>query len=114
MFDQHDITTSQLLVTSFDFASPERCQTLRDVMEQILHLGIVPLLNENDAVSGNQGLLNQCVPRSSVLDTNCLEIHFLITIRWPLLLLVALKLRSALSIHPPDSSLAVVDHFDRC
>jgi glutamate 5-kinase len=55
MFDQHDITTSQLLVTSFDFASPERCQTLRNVMEQILHLGIVPLLNENDAVSGNQG-----------------------------------------------------------
>jgi delta-1-pyrroline-5-carboxylate synthetase len=55
MFDQHDITTSQLLVTSFDFASPERCETVRNVMEQLLHLGIVPLLNENDAVSGNQG-----------------------------------------------------------
>jgi delta-1-pyrroline-5-carboxylate synthetase len=55
MLDQHDITTSQLLVTSFDFAYPERCQTIRNVMEQLLHLGIVPLLNENDAVSGNQG-----------------------------------------------------------
>ena len=26
-------------------------------MEQLLYLGIVPLLNENDAVSGNQGFV---------------------------------------------------------
>eukprot|EP00602_Paraphysomonas_sp_CaronLab_P000444 CAMPEP_0185018868 /NCGR_PEP_ID=MMETSP1103-20130426/1548_1 /TAXON_ID=36769 /ORGANISM="Paraphysomonas bandaiensis, Strain Caron Lab Isolate" /LENGTH=719 /DNA_ID=CAMNT_0027548899 /DNA_START=78 /DNA_END=2234 /DNA_ORIENTATION=- len=55
MFDQHDIATSQLLLTSFDFASPDRCKNIQNVMEQLLRLGIVPLLNENDAVSANQG-----------------------------------------------------------
>mmetsp|Transcript_13388 Transcript_13388/g.20133 ORF Transcript_13388/g.20133 Transcript_13388/m.20133 type:complete len:757 (+) Transcript_13388:137-2407(+) len=55
MFDQHDIRTSQLVLTCFDFASPERCQNIQNVVEQLLRLGIVPLLNENDAVSANQG-----------------------------------------------------------
>lgn len=55
MFSQFDITVSQLLVTSFDFTSPERRRNIQHVLSQLLALGIVPLLNENDAVSGNQG-----------------------------------------------------------
>jgi delta-1-pyrroline-5-carboxylate synthetase len=55
MFDQFDITVSQLLVTSFDFTSPERRRNIQHVISQLLSLGIVPLLNENDAVSANQG-----------------------------------------------------------
>eukprot|EP00596_Hydrurales_sp_CCMP1899_P005054 CAMPEP_0119049416 /NCGR_PEP_ID=MMETSP1177-20130426/64586_1 /TAXON_ID=2985 /ORGANISM="Ochromonas sp, Strain CCMP1899" /LENGTH=735 /DNA_ID=CAMNT_0007026623 /DNA_START=13 /DNA_END=2217 /DNA_ORIENTATION=- len=55
MFSQFDITTSQLLVTSFDFTSPERRRNIQYVISQLLALGIVPLLNENDAVSANQG-----------------------------------------------------------
>jgi Amino acid kinase family len=55
MFTQFDITTSQLLVTAFDFTSPERRRNVQYVISQLLALGIVPLLNENDAVSANQG-----------------------------------------------------------
>lgn len=55
MFSQFDITVSQLLVTSFDFTSPERRRNIQHVISQLLALGIVPLLNENDAVSANQG-----------------------------------------------------------
>lgn len=55
MFSQFDITVSQLLVTSIDFTSPERRRNIQHVISQLLSLGIVPLLNENDAVSANQG-----------------------------------------------------------
>ena len=55
MFSQFDVTTSQLLVTAFDFTSPERRRNVQYVISQLLALGIVPLLNENDAVSANQG-----------------------------------------------------------
>ena len=89
MFSQWDIPTSQLLVTAFDFTSPERyhvhllqyleismvsslcvsyyytrressftltsscdirCNNIQHVISQLLALGIVPILNENDAV----------------------------------------------------------------
>lgn len=55
MFNQFDITTSQVLLTAFDFTSPERRRNVQYVISQLLALGIVPLLNENDAVSANQG-----------------------------------------------------------
>ena len=55
LFSQYEVSTSQLLVTSFDFTSPERRRNVQHVISQLLNLGIVPLLNENDAVSANQG-----------------------------------------------------------
>ncbi|CAN0000785.1 unnamed protein product, partial [Ectocarpus fasciculatus] len=58
MFGQFDIATSQLLVTSFDFTSPERRKNVQNVLAQLLSLGIVPIMNDNDAVSANQGYDN--------------------------------------------------------
>jgi len=55
MFTQFDVTVSQLLVTSFDFTSPERRRNISHVLSQLLSLGVVPIINENDAVSANQG-----------------------------------------------------------
>jgi delta-1-pyrroline-5-carboxylate synthetase len=55
MFNQFDVTVSQLLLTSFDFTSAERRSNIQRVITQLLKLGVVPLLNENDAVSANQG-----------------------------------------------------------
>jgi delta-1-pyrroline-5-carboxylate synthetase len=55
LFNQYDIATSQLLVTAFDFTSPERRRNIQFVISQLLRLGVVPLINENDAVSANQG-----------------------------------------------------------
>lgn len=42
-------------MTAFDFTSPERRENIRHVITQLLSLGIVPIINENDAVSANQG-----------------------------------------------------------
>jgi len=55
MFSQLNVTVSQILVTSSDFASPERRRSIQYVISQLLALGIVPLLNENDAVSAHPG-----------------------------------------------------------
>mmetsp|Transcript_27462 Transcript_27462/g.62263 ORF Transcript_27462/g.62263 Transcript_27462/m.62263 type:complete len:757 (+) Transcript_27462:226-2496(+) len=55
MFAQYNVTVSQLLVTSSDFASPERRRNIQYVISELLALGVIPLLNENDAVSANQG-----------------------------------------------------------
>lgn len=46
---------AQLLVTEFDFRTPERRSNLSHCMETMLKLGVLPILNENDAVSGNEG-----------------------------------------------------------
>ncbi|CAE7660889.1 P5CS1, partial [Symbiodinium microadriaticum] len=51
MFEQYGVTSSQLLLTSSDFSSPEKCSNVKEIMEQLLRHGIVPLLNENDALT---------------------------------------------------------------
>lgn len=42
-------------MTEFDFRTPERRDNLRYTTTTMLKLGVVPILNENDAVSGNEG-----------------------------------------------------------
>lgn len=51
----HRSRLRQLLVTEFDFRTPERRRHLRYTTSTMLKLGVVPILNENDAVSGNEG-----------------------------------------------------------
>ena len=55
LFAQYDIVASQLLVTQSDFSDPVRLQNLSYALERLLSLGILPIVNENDAVSGNSG-----------------------------------------------------------
>lgn len=55
LFGQCDVAASQLLVTQQDFCDPARLQNTKYAIERLLSLGIVPILNENDAVSGNTG-----------------------------------------------------------
>jgi glutamate 5-kinase len=55
LFAQCDIAASQVLVTQADFADPARLETLKYTVERLLKLGIVPIINENDAVAGNMG-----------------------------------------------------------
>lgn len=51
----HASLRTQLLVTEFDFRTPERRMNLSRSTSTMLKLGVVPILNENDAVSGNEG-----------------------------------------------------------
>ena len=55
MFDQCDVSASQILVTQADFVDERRLENLKYSIERLLHHGIVPIINENDAVSANLG-----------------------------------------------------------
>lgn len=55
LFSQYDISASQILVTQFDFQDMQRLNNLTYAMERLLERGIVPIINENDAVSANSG-----------------------------------------------------------
>eukprot|EP00557_Chaetoceros_sp_GSL56_P005420 CAMPEP_0176490244 /NCGR_PEP_ID=MMETSP0200_2-20121128/7763_1 /TAXON_ID=947934 /ORGANISM="Chaetoceros sp., Strain GSL56" /LENGTH=794 /DNA_ID=CAMNT_0017887529 /DNA_START=201 /DNA_END=2585 /DNA_ORIENTATION=- len=55
LFSQIDVTPSQILLTQHDFQDTQRLQNLSYTVERLLSLGIVPIVNENDAVSGNTG-----------------------------------------------------------
>mmetsp|Transcript_14206 Transcript_14206/g.20995 ORF Transcript_14206/g.20995 Transcript_14206/m.20995 type:complete len:759 (-) Transcript_14206:44-2320(-) len=55
LFQSCETATSQMLVTEFDFRTPERRKNLRYTMGTMVSMGMVPIINENDAVSGNEG-----------------------------------------------------------
>jgi delta-1-pyrroline-5-carboxylate synthetase len=55
LFNQCDVAASQILVTQTDFADEQRLQNLKYSVDRLLNLGIVPIINENDAVSANLG-----------------------------------------------------------
>jgi len=42
---------AQLLLSSDDFTSPVRYKNLRNTLQELLKLGVVPVVNENDSVS---------------------------------------------------------------
>lgn len=42
---------AQLLLSSDDFTSPVRYQNLQNALHELLKLGVVPIINENDSVS---------------------------------------------------------------
>src|SRR5437660_310152 len=44
-------TVAQLLLSSDDFTSPVRYKNLQNTLRQLLRLGVVPVVNENDSVS---------------------------------------------------------------
>jgi len=44
-------TVAQLLLSSDDFTSPARYRNLQNTLHQLLWLGVVPIVNENDSVS---------------------------------------------------------------
>jgi glutamate 5-kinase len=44
-------TVAQLLLSNDDFTSPARYKNLQNTLNQLLRLGVVPIVNENDSVS---------------------------------------------------------------
>ncbi|KAL2539925.1 Delta-1-pyrroline-5-carboxylate synthase B [Abeliophyllum distichum] len=51
LFSQLDVTSAQLLVTDNDFRDPDFRSQLTETVESLLSLKVVPIFNENDAVS---------------------------------------------------------------
>ena len=55
LFSQCDVAASQVLLTQADVLDAPRLSNLSYAVDRLLSLGIVPIINENDAVSGNKG-----------------------------------------------------------
>lgn len=51
LFQGHGIHLAQVLLTEGDFADRNRYSNLRQTMEALLKLGVLPVVNENDTVS---------------------------------------------------------------
>ncbi|KAH6805657.1 delta1-pyrroline-5-carboxylate synthase 1 [Perilla frutescens var. frutescens] len=51
LFSQLDVTSAQLLVTDNDFRDPDFRKQLNETVKSLLSLKVVPIFNENDAVS---------------------------------------------------------------
>jgi len=50
-FGRYDRKVAQLLLTQHDLENPERFTNLRNTIETLLDWGVVPIINENDAVA---------------------------------------------------------------
>lgn len=51
LFRAHGVSIAQVLLTERDFGDRQRYADLRLALERLLKLGVLPILNENDAVS---------------------------------------------------------------
>lgn len=59
LFDQCEVTASQILVTQNDFTHENSVNNMKYAVDRLLGLGIVPIINENDAVSANTGYTSE-------------------------------------------------------
>lgn len=53
-FAQFGLRAAQVLLTEDDFSQRERYLSLRDTLNRLLELGVVPIINQNDTVSPNE------------------------------------------------------------
>jgi glutamate 5-kinase len=51
LFEAHGVHLAQVLLTEGDFVDRNRYSNLRQTMEALLKLGVLPIVNENDTVS---------------------------------------------------------------
>ncbi|MEE6210278.1 glutamate 5-kinase [Salarchaeum sp. III] len=50
-FERYDQKIAQLLLTEHDLSNPERFTNVRNTVDTLLDWGVVPIINENDAVA---------------------------------------------------------------
>lgn len=50
-FSRHGVKVAQLLLTYEDFSNRKRYLNLRNALNKLLELGVIPIINENDPVS---------------------------------------------------------------
>ena len=53
-FDRYDQPVAQILVTGADLDTPERFDNFTNTVETLLEWGVVPVINENDAVATDE------------------------------------------------------------
>ncbi len=76
-FDQYKILTAQILLTHADLANRVRYLNARSTLRELLNLGVVPIVNENDAVV-NEEIRFGDNDTLAALTTNLVEAECLI------------------------------------
>lgn len=71
VFLQLDVTSAQLLVTDNDFRDPNFRRQLNDTVESLLSLKVVPIFNENDAVSTRKAPYEVCLYELLLIVSYC-------------------------------------------
>lgn len=73
-FERYDLTAAQILLTQHDLRDSERFTNFRNTTETLLDWGVVPILNENDAVAteelqiGDNDMISASVARGVDAD----------------------------------------------
>ena len=52
MFATYNLSSAQILVTEGDVDDPDTLRQVRDTTAELLSMGTIPIINENDAVTG--------------------------------------------------------------
>ncbi|KAL9657725.1 hypothetical protein ABK040_005076 [Willaertia magna] len=55
LFSQKNVLCSQILLTGHDFETFENRESVKETLEHMMSLGVVPIINENDVVSVKSG-----------------------------------------------------------
>ena len=53
-FAEHGVVAGQILLTPLDFFERSRYLRVRDTLQRLLSLGVIPVINENDAVADDE------------------------------------------------------------
>lgn len=51
MFEKYSVTVAQILLTKMIIDNESHCQNFRNTVESLLQLGVIPIINENDAIA---------------------------------------------------------------
>ncbi len=54
LFSEYNTTVAQILVTGDDIAVPKRKRNMQNTINELLSMGIIPIVNENDSVSADE------------------------------------------------------------
>ena len=54
LFDTHDIKVAQILLTHDDVSGRRRHVAIKDTLEKLLSMGVIPIVNENDSVNAEE------------------------------------------------------------
>lgn len=64
-FEKHGLHVAQLLLTREDFTNPDRFQNLQNTIRTLFEWGVIPIINENDAVAVEEIRLGDNDPLSA-------------------------------------------------
>ncbi len=67
-FDKYNIKVAQILLTEEDFSNRKKYLSLSNTLSKLLELGVIPIINQNDAVSPSE-LENVCFSDNDKLSS---------------------------------------------